>query len=269
MKYKRTWGPTPSYELVKNYVPPDKEFVIISGPCSVEHELQIHSIAKHIKGFATHLRGGTFRTGTYPSNGWGLIPEHLLEAHQRAAHDNELKNIMEVLDYSTHAFDLYLKHADCFQVGSRQMQNYSLLRMVAQSGKPVFLKRNQGSTLDEWLGAAEHLLFHGAKEIYLVERGSSTFLDHVRWDLSISIIPAAQSITRIPIICDASHGTGRSDLVAPMAYAGVAAGADGLLIECHDNPSKSLSDKEQAITPNEFIDIIIKSYLIRSTINGR
>jgi 3-deoxy-7-phosphoheptulonate synthase len=137
------------------------------------------------------------------------------------------------------------------------MQNYTLLRKVASLGKPVFLKRNPGSTLDEWLGSAEHILTAQAEagvnaEVYLIERGSSTNLNHVRWDLSISMIPAIKEITQLPVIVDGSHGTGRNDLVFPMTMAGVAAGAAGCLVEVHPNPRQSLSDADQAIGFKEY-----------------
>ena len=260
---RRNWGPAPSLERVKSYSRP-KEFTVISGPCSVESAEQIDYVASEILPWATHLRGGTFRAGTYPNKNFGIVSEPLLAAFQHAARSRGLQNIMEVLSYQDYELDLYMKYADCFQVGCRQMQNYTLLKIVAESGKPVFLKRSTGATIDEFLGAAEHLLFHGAKEIYLIERGSSGFARHVRWDLSISMIPAVQAITDIPILVDASHGTGRRDLVAPMTYAGVAAGADGVLIECHPSPENSLSDSEQAILPSEFREIMTKAAMIRS-----
>lgn len=268
MKEQRLWGPTPKYDRVKSYKRPDDTFYCISGPCSVESEEQINSVAERVSNWATHLRGGTFRTGTYPSDGirWGLVDEDLLRAHKMAARKHGLKNIMEVLDYSYNSLKLYDKYADCFQVGSRQMQNYKLLQVVAQSGKTVFLKRNQGSTLDEFLGAAEHLLYHGCKDVVLIERGNTTFHNHVRFDLSISVIPAVKALTSMPILVDAAHGTGRRDLVKPMTLAGIAAGADGCLIEVHNNPDKSLSDKEQAQTPEQFEEIMTTVNLIKGVI---
>ncbi|HLB42020.1 MAG TPA: N-acetylneuraminate synthase family protein [Gammaproteobacteria bacterium] len=264
--FKRVWGPVPSYPNVLSYQRPDDKFIVISGPCSVESEKQINFTAGYvaIQG-ATHLRGGVFRAGTYPGKNFGWINEDLIKSYSDAAKSAGLKNIIEVLDYRD--LDFISKYTDCFQVGCRQMQNYTLLRNLGAYKKPVFLKRHPGSTLDEFLGAAEHLLVGGVTELYLIERGSSTHLNHVRWDLSISMIPTIKNLTKIPIICDASHGTGRRDLVIPMALAGIAAGADGILVETHPDPDKSLSDAEQAIGFLEFRALMYKAKKVRSAIN--
>lgn len=268
-KYKRTWGPNPRYPLVESYKKQNNDFIVVAGPCSYENENMFKFTAANVKLFgATHLRGGVFRAGTYPGDNFGLLDEDYLKSHQAEAHYRGLKNVMEVLDYSPTSLHLFDKYADCLQIGSRQMQNYTLLKKVAELGKPVFLKRNQGSTLDEWLGAAEYLLKYGKGfcDPILVERGSSTFTNHTRWDLSISMIAAAKQITDLPVIVDASHGTGRRDLVEQMTLAGVAAGADGLLCEVHPNPDKSLSDSEQAIDISSFKTLMEKVFKIREAI---
>ncbi len=265
----RQFGPTPTYSRVINYRRPKNDFVFISGSCSVESVSQIHSIAAEVKDAgATHLRGGVFRAGTYPNDKmrFGWVDEGLIREFHEAAKSNGLKNIIEVLDYSEFSFQLISPYADCFQVGARSMQNYSLLSKLGQYGKPVFLKRNTGATLDEWLGAAEYLLKGGVTELYLIERGSSSFLNHVRWDLSISLIPAIGQITDIPVIVDASHGTGRSDLVGPMTLAGIAAGAGGCLIECHQDPEKSFSDAQQAVSVDQLYEISKKIFKIREVL---
>lgn len=265
--FKRVWGPTPKYPLVMAYEPPNKEFITIAGPCSVENAEQIHKMADFVGRYgATHLRGGVFRAGTYPGKNFGYVEKELIQHYFGAAKFAKLKNVIEVLDYQDHALDMVAGLCDVFQVGCRQMQNYTLLRKLGQYGKPVFLKRHPGTTLDEWLGAAEHLLTGGVQELYLIERGSSTHLNHVRWDLSLSLIPAVKSLTKIPVICDASHGTGRSDLVEPMTLAGVAAGAGGILVEVHETPEKSLSDAEQAIDPEAFKRLINKVTRIREVV---
>lgn len=264
---QRVWGPTPLYEKVLRYSPPKKQFYVLSGPCSVEDELQIHRIAKLVaSNGATHLRGGVYRAGTYPSSRYGLVDKSLLKSFKDAAHSNGLKTVIEVVDILT--FNDVYDYADCFQVGCRQMQNYGLLRLLGTTFKTVFLKRHPGSTLDEFLGAAEHLLVNNGCMPVLIERGSSSHMNHTRWDLSISTIAAIKNMTLMPVLCDPSHGTGRRDLVEPMAYAGVAAGADGLLIEVHTEPDKSLSDKEQAIDPDRFAIIMKNVMKIRSAING-
>jgi 3-deoxy-7-phosphoheptulonate synthase len=262
---RRTWGPNPKYLRVLNYEPPSTDFILISGPCSVESKEQIHRTAKHVAACgATHLRGGVFRAGTYPGANFGWVDNDLLDSYYYATRANGLKNIIEILDYRD--IGKMGQYCAAFQVGCRQMQNYTLLRELGRSGFPIFLKRHPGSTLDEWLGAAEHVLSEGCKELYLIERGSSTHANHVRWDLSISMIPAIKAITKIPVIVDGSHGTGRRDLVAPMTLAGVAGGAGGCLVETHPDPEKSLSDSDQALSFDEFKHLVMKINRVREVI---
>lgn len=256
-EYKRSFGPTPKYDLVKEYKRPNDDFVLIGGPCSVECENQIFQIALNIhnKG-VTHLRGGVFFAGTYPGGNFGWKRLDLIEFYHQISKEFGLKNIIEILDYTDDSFENVLKFADCVQIGARSMQNYTLLKKAAEYGKPVFLKRHPGSTMDEFLGSAEYLLKYGCKELYLIERGSVSHTNHSRWDLSVSMIPAIKTITDIPVIGDPSHGTGRRDIVANMAFACVAAGADGLLIETHYDPENSHSDADQAVDLIEFEKII-------------
>jgi len=269
---RRTWGPTPKYPMVEAYKPPqDQKFIVIAGPCSVESEEQIKKIAHTVAGLgATHLRGGVFRAGTYPGPNFGYVDEKLIAAYSRAAAVNGLKCIIEVLDYTQSKLDLVADYADCFQIGCRSMQNYSLLRKVGAFGRQTFLKRHPGTTIDELLGAAEHLLTASPYcQPVLVERGSSSHTTHVRWDLSISMIPAVQEITDIPIVVDASHGTGRRDLVEPMTLAGVAAGANGILVETHTDPENSLSDADQAVSLDTFMSIMDRVSGIRKVLTPR
>jgi 3-deoxy-7-phosphoheptulonate synthase len=261
---RRQWGPVPKIDRVKEYVNPLKKFTIIAGPCSVENETQIWSVAKIVSKFANHLRGGVFRAGTYPGQNFGWVSRELLTSYRKASKHYKIRNIIEVLDYRD--LDFLHDFADCYQVGCRQMQNYTLLRLLGQTNKAVFLKRHPGATIDEFLGAAEHLLAGGVRELYLIERGSATNATHCRWDLSVSMIPAVKSMTNIPIIVDASHGTGRRDLVGPMTLAGVAAGADGLLVETHPDPKNSLSDHDQAISFKQFEDLMFRVEYLRKTL---
>jgi len=244
-------------------------FKVIAGPCSVENKNQIDMTATWVSNFyATHLRGGVFRAGTYPGSSFGYVEESLIADFAAAAEENGLKCVIEVLDYGESELNLVKRYADCFQVGCRSMQNYTLLHKLAELNNPIFLKRHPGATLDEWLGAAEHILsVNPDADITLIERGSSTHANHVRWDLSISMIPAVKSITNIPIVVDASHGTGRWDLVEPMTLAGVAAGADGVLIETHPDPTKSLSDADQAISFDGFEILMKKVVKLRQMLN--
>jgi len=262
--HKRSWGPTPFYPQALLYKRPNKEFITIAGPCSfesVEHCYKMASIVSLLG--ATHLRSGVFRAGTYPGKNFGWIDNELIKEYHAISKSVGLKNIIEVLEYSEKTMDFLNENCDVFQVGARAQQHYQLLRTLGQYNKPIFLKRNTGCTVDEVLGSCEHLLVGGAKEIYIIERGSSTFHTDVRWAPMPHIIPSIKSICDIPVIMDASHSTGRRDLVPSMTLAGVAAGADGVLIEVHDNPEKSLSDADQAIDLNTFKDLIDKINSIR------
>ena len=259
-KEKKTWGPLPRYDRVRAYERRDFTNIFIAGPCFIESEEMLESIARKVSSLgATHLRGGLFRAGTYPPEKMGWSEGKLIHASQIIANDNGLKNVIELLDISSPMMvDYIIQNADCLQVGARQMQNYPLLKICGESKKRVFLKRSPGATLDEWLGAAEYILKFGGDPV-LIERGSVSHVNHVRWDLSISMIPAVKALTAIPIIVDASHGTGRRDLVEPMTLAGLAAGADGCLVEVHEDPEKSLSDSDQAIHPVSYEYLITKA----------
>lgn len=264
---KRSWGPLPRYPLVELYKRPNKEFITIAGPCSfesIEHCYKMAAIVSNER--ATHLRSGVFRAGTYASKTFGWIDSELIKEYYAISKSVGLKNIIEVLEYSDNTMDFLNDNCDVFQVGARAQQHYQLLRTLGQYNKPIFLKRNTGCTIDEVLGSCEHLLLGGAKEIYIIERGSSTFHTDVRWTPVPHTIPSIKSICDIPVIFDASHSTGRRDLVASMTLAGVAAGADGVLIEVHDNPKQSLSDADQAIDPNTFSQLMIKINKVREAI---
>lgn len=270
----RHFGPMPRYDRVLAYQNPSPdEFISVAGPCSVESADQIHEIANALgKLGVKYLRGGLFRAGTYPGAAFGWVDEVLMSEFSRAAHNNGMRTIIEVLDHNPETFNMISKYADCYQIGARQMQNYSLLRFLSKTKRKVFLKRHPGSKLDELLGAAEHLLMEKKCEPVLVERGSSTHMDHVRWDLSISLIPAVKSLTKIPIVVDASHGTGRRDLVGPLTLAGVAAGADGFVCEVHPKPDQSLSDAQQAYPLSHFPYLLetintVRTALKREAIN--
>lgn len=254
---KRVWGPTPKYQNVLNYKKQNDNLIVIAGPCSVENEKMLRRIA-FVLSFNTKencdvfLRGGVYRYGTYPPSDPGLKINRL-KILSKVAKEYGLKSIVEVLDVRD--VEKIAPYVDAFQVGARHMQDYALLRELASSRNTVTLKRNMGATLDEFLGAAEYLAKGKCKPI-LIERGSSTHMNHVRWDLSISTIAAIKQITNIPIIVDASHGTGRRDLVEPMTLAGIAAGADGFLIEVHPTPEESLTDTDQAFSVDRFPRLI-------------
>lgn len=241
---KRVWGPEPKYPTVLSIPKQERDMIVIAGPCSIESPEQIETICKEMSRVnLTFMRGGVFRAGTYPPESFGINwPK--LEMWHRIAKQYGLKIISEVL--SARHIDKMAFYVDAFQIGARHMQDYALLDLLSRCEKPVTLKRNMGATLDEFLGAAEYLVRYGKRDVILIERGSSTYMNHVRWDLSISTIAAINRMTGLPILVDASHGTGRRDLVEPMTLAGMAAGADGFLVEVHPDPDKSLTDFEQA-----------------------
>lgn len=267
---KRTFGPTPNYPLVEKYKRPEhhKRFILQAGPCSYEGEDMYNDIAQIVKYYgATHLRGHVFKAGTYYNENFGFIDKKEIYKSYHIALKNNLSRVVEVLDYSDEALKLYLNTSDAFQIGARSCQNYSLLKKLSYHKRDVFIKRGAGVKLDELLGACEYLLQGNCYPI-IIERGSISYLDHVRYDLSLSMVQAIKSITDIPVIVDPSHGTGRADLVESMALAGVASGADGLLLEVHTDPENSVSDSEQAIDFETFKRIINKSNKIREIVKG-
>lgn len=257
--------PTPRYPQVKSVPQTVSLPIIIAGSCFAEPEI-VGQVAKFLadKGI-TYMRGGVYRAGTYPPEGtFGLNHEAMREFNFQAK-ANGLKVILEVLD--VRLIDRMAQYADALQVGARHMQDYALLKEIRGFNGDVTIKRGVGQNIDEFLGAVEYLMGGKCNPI-LIERGSSTYHTHTRWDLCISMIPAIKRITGLPIIVDASHGTGRADLVEPMTYAGVAAGADGWLLECHPCPEKSLSDAQQAITLEDFERINTKAKTIHEYIRG-
>jgi 3-deoxy-7-phosphoheptulonate synthase len=223
----------------------DEHFTIIAGPCSVEDEETILRTAEWLMargiGF---LRAGAFkpRTSPYAFQGLGLEGLELLG---RVRAKTGISIVTELMD--TENADAVEEVADVIQIGTRNMQNFSLLRRVARSKRPVLLKRGMSATLEEWLMSAEYLLSGGNPHVLLCERGVRTFSDHSRNTLDLSVIPPARTLSHLPILVDPSHGTGRRDYVAPMALAALAAGAHGLLIEVHPDPDHALSDGAQTL----------------------
>jgi 3-deoxy-7-phosphoheptulonate synthase len=232
------------------------DFVIMAGPCAVESEEQTLSIARKVKASGAHiLRGGAFKPRTSPYSFQGLEEEGL-EILKKAKEETGLPVISEVMD--VRHIEAVSACADILQVGSRNMQNYTLLKELGKVKKPIMLKRGMNATLDDWLNSAEYLLAGGNPDVILCERGIRTFENSMRNTLDLSIIPAAKRISHLPVIVDPSHGTGRADLIEPMSLAAIAAGADGLLIEVHNQPSCALSDHEQQISPEAFERLVPK-----------
>ena len=246
------WGPKPNLETVTGYPgPKEKDFIVIAGPCSIEDREQVRSVCREIsKRGVTFMRGGVYRAGTYPPNpqDFGLRLD-LLYAWYGISKEYGLKIIVEVLDIRQ--LEKIASIANAIQIGARHMQDYALLKEVSQLDMPVTLKRHPGSNVNEFLGAAEYLCQGKCRPI-LVERGSSTFMDHVRWDLCVSLISEIKIKTKLPIIVDASHGSGRRELVEPLTLSGIAAGSDGFMVEVHPNPEQSFSDARQAYPLQNF-----------------
>ena len=223
---------------------------IIAGPCSIESREQAFAIAEQVAASgAQFFRGGAYkpRSSPYAFQGLGL------EALKIMAEIREkfgLRIVTEAIDSESLA--LVAEWADVVQIGARNMQNFSLLKLAGKLRKPVLLKRGLSATLDEFLMSAEYVMSEGNYEVILCERGVRTFTDHTRNTLDLSIIPAVQRVSHLPILVDPSHGTGKRDSVLPMARAGVASGADGIVVEVHNHPEKALSDGPQSIYPDQF-----------------
>lgn len=230
------------------------ELAIIAGPCALEEREQIFSAADVVaRSGARFFRGGAFkpRTSPYAFQGMGVEGLKMLaEVRQQFG----LNIITEAMD--EHGVDEVAKYADGIQVGARNMQNFSLLKYIGRAGKPVLLKRGLSATLDELLLAAEYIMAEGNPDVVLCERGIRTFADHARNTLDLSVVPAISRVSHLPVVVDPSHGTGHNHMVTPLARAGVAVGADGLLIEVHPCPEKALCDGVQALTPEQYLDLV-------------
>lgn len=224
--------------------------VIIAGPCSVESEEQILAAARAVKAAgATLLRGGAFKPRTSPRSFQGL-GEKGLRLLAKAREATDLPIVTEVMD--TAQIDLVAAYADVLQVGSRNMQNFALLKEVGRAGKPVMLKRGLAATIAEWLNAAEYIAASGNEQIILCERGIRTFETYTRNTLDLSSAVAAKQMSGYPVIVDPSHAAGRPELIPALSRAALAAGMDGLMIEVHPNPPSALSDAEQQLSPDAF-----------------
>lgn len=227
-----------------------QDFLLIAGPCSVESEDQMLKTAYAVKqAGANMLRGGAFkpRTSPYAFQGLGLKGLKILE---KVGRETGLPVITEVID--TRDVSWVCEYVDVLQIGARNMQNFSLLKEVGKAKRPVLLKRGMFSTLSEWLNCAEYILDAGNPDVILCERGIRTFETYTRNTLDLSAVPAIKELSHLPIIVDPTHATGKPSLIQPMSLAAVVAGADGLIIEVHHNPEEALSDKEQALRPEEF-----------------
>lgn len=223
---------------------------VMAGPCAVESRAQILESAHAVReAGATFLRGGAFKPRTSPYSFQGLEEEGLRYLAE-ARDETGLLVITEVIDAKD--VSLVADYADVLQIGARNMQNFVLLKEVAKCGKPVLLKRGPSATLEEWMMAAEYIMAGGNYQVMFCERGIRTFESYTRNTLDLSMVPALHALSHLPVIIDPSHGTGRWQLVHPMAKAALAAGADGLIVEVHPHPEKAVSDGKQSLTPEKF-----------------
>ncbi len=258
---------TKPYKLISRELRPEKsvirvggstiggpELAMIAGPCAVETVDQVFKVAETVaKSGAKFFRGGAFkpRTSPYAFQGKG---EDGLKILADVRDQFGLNIVTEAMD--EHGIDLVEKYGDCIQIGARNMQNFSLLKYAGKSRKPILLKRGLSATLDEFMLAAEYIMAEGNYDVILCERGIRTFADHARNTMDLSVVPALHRYTHLPVIVDPSHGTGHNYMVTPLARAGVAVGADGLIIEVHPCPEEALCDGAQALTLQQYENLI-------------
>jgi 3-deoxy-7-phosphoheptulonate synthase len=259
--------PQPTVVTARNLVVGGGRLGVVAGPCSVESREQILELAHLVKeSGAAGLRGGAFKPRTSPYSFQGL-KEKGLELLAEARDKTGLAVVTEVM--AKEQVDLVARYADVLQVGARNMQNYPLLEAVGESGLPVVLKRGPSATIDEFLLAAEYILKSGNSQVILCERGIRTFEDHTRFSLPLASVPYLHEKTHLPVMVDPSHGTGKASLVAAMARAAVAAGADAIMVEVHPHPEKALSDGFQALTPATFRQMMVECRKVAEAVGLR
>src|SRR5712672_4513478 len=267
------------YKLVSRDVKPDnsvvrfpnssvsiggRDLVVIAGTCGIESRDQAFATAERVaRAGAQFFRGGAYKPRTSPYSFQGLGEEGLkIMAEVRDSFG--LLIVTEAVDYES--LDLVEKYADMIQIGARNMQNFSLLKRAGRAHKPVLLKRGIAATLEEFLMAAEYIMSEGNYNVVLCERGVRTFVDHTRNTLDLSVVPAVQRLSHLPIVVDPSHGTGKRNKVTPLARAAVAVGANGLIVEVHNNPEKALSDGMQSIYPDQFDNLMAEARQIAAVL---
>jgi len=263
----REFKPDDTLIQVGNTVIGNAHFTLIAGPCAVESEAQAMTIAEQVKASGAQLfRGGAYKPRTSPYSFQGLGLEGL-KILARVRENFAMPVVTEVMDEAT--FDAVEAYADVIQIGTRNMQNFSLLKRAGQASKPIMLKRGLAATVDEWLMAAEYILAGGNSEVILCERGVRTFVHHSRNTLDLSAVPVVRKESHLPVIIDPSHAAGRRDQVLPLSRAAVAVEAHGIMVEVHHQPEKALSDGAQSLYPQQFEQLcrevrdifsIIKSY---------
>ncbi len=262
----REFRPENTHVKIGDAVFGDGTMPVIAGPCAVESLDQVLSIARSVKAAGAKLfRGGAFKPRTSPYSFQGL-GEQGLKFLAKVREETGLPVVTEVMDVEN--FDLIEAYVDVIQIGTRNMQNFSLLRRAGRSKLPVILKRGMSAMLQEWLMAAEYIMEEGNSNVILCERGIRTFVRHSRNTLDLSVVPAAKKESHLPIIVDPSHAAGVRDQVIPLAYASAALGADGQMIEVHNKPEEALSDGGQSLYPEQFAAVMKKMNAIRSIIRN-
>jgi 3-deoxy-7-phosphoheptulonate synthase len=250
----RETKPEPTQVRVNSVTIGGQRVVVMAGPCSVESEPQVLEVAEAVKAAgASILRGGAFKPRTSPYAFQGLKEQglkYLAEARKRTG----LPVVTEVLE--TESVELVAEYADILQIGARNVQNFSLLKRVAECGKPVLLKRGMSTSIQEFLLSAEYILAGGNPRVILCERGIRTFETATRFTLDLNAVPVIKKLSHLPVVVDPSHGTGHWDLVAPMAKGAIACGADGLIVEVHPRPEEALSDGPQSLKPAKFVQLM-------------
>jgi 3-deoxy-7-phosphoheptulonate synthase len=229
---------------------------IVAGPCAIENREQAFAVAERVcRAGAQFFRGGAYKPRTSPYSFQGL-GEEALQIMSDIRQQYGMKIITEAID--NESLDLVEEYADMIQIGARNMQNFSLLKRAGRAKKPVLLKRGMSATLEEFLMAAEYILSEGNYNVAMCERGVRTFADHTRNTLDLSVVPAVQRLSHLPILVDPSHGTGKRNKVTPLSRASVAVGADGLMVEVHNKPDEALSDGPQSLFPEQFDDLMVQ-----------
>ena len=244
-----------------------EEFTIIAGPCAVESQQQMDRIGKFLKGLGIKIiRGGAFKPRTDPKSfrGLGLEGFKILKDIKETYGFKVVSEIMDPRDVNL-AYD----YVDIYQIGSRNMQNYSLLKEVGKTNKPILLKRGMSATIEEWIKASEYILSGGNEDIILCERGIRTFEDYTRNTLDLMSVPIMKSNTKYPILVDPSHGTGRRELILPASKAALAIGANGIIVEIHPEPDKALSDGVQSLNFTEFESLVKEIGRLKNSISTK
>ena len=263
----RTFQPANTVVKIKDVTIGGDRLVMMAGPCSIESREQIKTIAKFVKETGANiLRGGAFKPRSSPYSFQGLGEKGLVLLRD-ATTENGLISVSEIMESTL--IPLLVEYVDILQVGARNMQNFSLLKELGKIRKPVLLKRGMSATIEETLMAAEYIMAGGNYQVILCERGIRTFEKYTRNTLDISAIPVIKKLSHLPIIADPSHATGRRDKVAPMARAAIAAGADGLIIEVHNDPDNALSDGAQSLFPEQFEKLMRELVIIAQAVGKK